>query len=145
MYKFRTMYRHLGDAAGIAQAKAGDQRVTPIGRFLRKRSIDELPQLLNVLRGEMSIVGPRPHPIGMLAAGQKYNQFVPYYSFRLVMRPGLSGWAQCNGLRGPTDAPDLARARIDHDVAYVQNFTTMLDAKVILRTLLRETLSGTGV
>lgn len=145
MLKFRTMYEHAGDASGIQQTTTNDLRVTPIGRFLRNKSIDELPQLINVLRGDMSIVGPRPHVEGMLAGGVPYEELVPYYKLRHDMRPGLSGWAQANGLRGPTLDTTVAKARVDHDLAYIQNFSLMLDAEIIWLTIKREFLSGTGV
>ena len=144
MYKFRTMYHDRGDATGVRQTIVGDSRITPLGRWLRRRSIDELPQLFNVLMGQMSIIGPRPHPIGMHAAGRRYDQLVPYYELRHLMKPGLSGWAQCNGLRGPTQDPELARARINHDLAYIQNFSLLLDLRIIVRTLIRELPYGTG-
>jgi lipopolysaccharide/colanic/teichoic acid biosynthesis glycosyltransferase len=145
MLKFRTMYVEAGDASGIRQTTANDSRVTPLGRFLRAKSVDELPQLINVLRGDMSIVGPRPHVEGMLAGGVPYEELVPYYKLRYEMRPGLSGWAQANGLRGPTHDAAVARARIDHDLAYIQNFSLLLDLKIILLTVQREFLTGNGV
>jgi lipopolysaccharide/colanic/teichoic acid biosynthesis glycosyltransferase len=144
MLKFRTMFHDMGDLSGVRQTTTGDCRITPLGRWLRRRSIDELPQLCNVLLGDMSLVGPRPHPIGMQAAGRRYDELVPYYTHRHAMRPGLSGWAQCNGLRGPTDDPDRARARIDHDLAYIQNFNLWLDMRIIVKTLARELPRGTG-
>jgi polysaccharide biosynthesis protein PslA len=145
VFKFRSMYTDLGDRTGVAQTLRNDPRITPIGRFIRKTSIDELPQLLNVIRGDMSLIGPRPHPIGMMAGGVAYDKLVPYYHFRHRMKPGISGWAQANGLRGPSDDASLAVARIDHDVAYVQHFGIMLDIKIILKTLRREFLSGSGL
>jgi lipopolysaccharide/colanic/teichoic acid biosynthesis glycosyltransferase len=145
MLKFRTMFVDAGDASGIVQTTANDSRVTPLGRFLRAKSIDELPQLFNVLVGDMSIVGPRPHVEGMLAGGRPYEELVPYYRLRHHMRPGLSGWAQANGLRGPTTDAAVAKARIDHDLAYIQNFSLMLDAEIIVLTIKREFFTGTGV
>lgn len=144
MLKFRTMYTDLGDTSGVKQTVANDPRITSIGAFLRRTSLDELPQLINVLLGHMSLVGPRPHPANMLAAGMDYRDLVPYYELRQAMKPGLSGWAQANGLRGPTDEADKARARIAHDMAYIQNFTVLLDIKVIARTIVREFMVGTG-
>ena len=93
----------------------------------------------------MSLIGPRPHPIGMLAAGNVYETLVPYYHARHVMRPGISGWAQANGLRGPTLDPQAAWARVDHDIAYIQNFSVLLDIKIIIRTVLREFVTGSGL
>lgn len=142
--KFRTMRTELCDASGVAQTVAGDPRVTPTGRFLRRTSIDELPQLINVLRGEMSLVGPRPHVRGMRAGGMNYRELVPYYDRRLEMLPGITGWAQANGLRGSTDDAAAARARVDHDIAYIQNFSLLLDIKIILLTMRREFLGGSG-
>lgn len=144
IFKFRSMYVEKGDPSGVAQTKPMDNRVTPIGRFIRRNNIDELPQLLNVLRGEMSIVGPRPHVPNMLAAGIAYDQLVPYYNMRLLMKPGLTGWAQANGLRGPTDNALKARSRVNHDIAYIQNFSVLLDIRIILKTLARELLSASG-
>lgn len=144
MLKFRTMYADLGDASGVKQTVANDPRITSIGAFLRRTSLDELPQLINVLLGHMSLVGPRPHPANMLAAGMDYRDLVPYYEMRYAMKPGLSGWAQANGLRGPTDEAGKARARIAHDMAYVQNFSVLLDIKIIFRTIIREFVAGTG-
>jgi polysaccharide biosynthesis protein PslA len=143
--KFRTMFAEKGDAAGVIQAQLADDRVTPFGRFLRTKNFDELPQLINVLLGHMSLVGPRPHVSGMLAGGIPYEDLVPYYELRLAMRPGLTGWAQANGLRGATRDPDRARARIDHDIAYIQNFSLALDIKTMALTLVREFPSGTGI
>ena len=143
--KFRTMHAEQGDATGFAQTRPEDNRVTPFGRLLRRTSLDELPQLFNVLAGDMSIVGPRPHPVRMLAAGTDYDRLVPYYAMRHTVRPGLSGWAQANGLRGPTDSEPLARARIDHDIAYIQNFSLWLDLKTIWLTVRHELWRGNGI
>jgi polysaccharide biosynthesis protein PslA len=145
MLKFRTIHAEYTDLSGIAQTKRGDARVTPLGRLLRRKGIDELPQLLNILMGEMSLVGPRPHVAGMKAAGIDYDDLVPYYDVRAAMRPGLTGWAQANGLRGPTDDAAASKARIDHDIAYIQNFSVWLDAKIVWQTFCREVLGGSGV
>lgn len=142
--KFRTMAAARCDGSGVAQTAANDQRVTALGRVMRRTSLDELPQLFNVLWGDMSLVGPRPHVPGMVAGGMSYRDLVPYYDYRLIMRPGLTGWAQANGWRGPTDRAENAMARIDHDVAYIQNFSLWLDLKIVWQTLRREFLSGTG-
>ena len=145
IFKFRTMFTDREDASGVKQTKANDDRVTPIGQLLRAKSIDELPQLINVLVGDMSLVGPRPHVAGMLAGGMTYETLVPYYGLRYRMAPGLTGWAQANGYRGPTDDPVLAFARIDHDLAYIQNFSLGLDIKIIVMTAWVELTRGTGV
>jgi len=142
--KFRSMREADCDASGVTQTRINDPRVTPVGRFIRKTSIDELPQLFNVLRGDMSLVGPRPHVANMLAGGRLYRDLVPYYGERLAMRPGITGWAQANGLRGPTRDPRLARERIDHDIAYIQNFSIWLDLKIIVMTIVREFFTGNG-
>jgi lipopolysaccharide/colanic/teichoic acid biosynthesis glycosyltransferase len=143
IFKFRTMYVDDCDD-GTRQAQANDARVTPIGRFMRATSIDELPQLLNVLIGDMSLVGPRPHVPGMLGGGVPYEELVPYYELRHCMRPGLTGWAQANRYRGPTDDPARARARVDHDIAYIQNFSLWLDLRTMLITLRQEIFGGGG-
>jgi lipopolysaccharide/colanic/teichoic acid biosynthesis glycosyltransferase len=140
--KFRTMHADAGDASGIEQTRIGDRRVTPLGRFLRRTSMDELPQLFNVIKGEMSLVGPRPHVAGMRAAGVPYEQLVPYYNLRLKVKPGVTGWAQVNGLRGPTTDAGVALARVDHDLAYIQNFSVWLDLRIIASTALREAFRG---
>lgn len=144
IYKFRTFYFHACDPTGISQATDNDPRVTPLGRFLRRANLDELPQLLNILRGDMSLVGPRPHAPGLQAAGMRYELLVPFYSLRQLAKPGLSGWAQVNGYRGPTDQPRAAYARIEHDLAYIQNFSLRLDLKIIALTLYRELRGGSG-
>jgi lipopolysaccharide/colanic/teichoic acid biosynthesis glycosyltransferase len=145
LLKFRTFYADHADNSGMAQTTDGDRRVTPFGRFLRRVSFDELPQLWNVLIGDMSVVGPRPHVDNMLAGGTDYRTLVPYYELRLAVRPGLTGWAQANGLRGPTVNADRARARIDYDIAYIQNMSLWLDIKIIFLTIWRELAGGTGL
>jgi lipopolysaccharide/colanic/teichoic acid biosynthesis glycosyltransferase len=144
IYKFRSMYLAQCSDDGVAQTVAQDPRIMPLGNFIRRTSIDELPQLLNVLLGDMSLVGPRPHVEGQLAAGERYSDVVPYYDYRLAMRPGLTGWAQANGFRGPTDNLLPARQRVDHDVAYIQSFSLALDLRIMLLTLRREFIGGTG-
>jgi polysaccharide biosynthesis protein PslA len=145
MLKFRTMYADAGDATGVKQTTANDSRVTPLGKFLRNKSIDELPQLINVLKGDMSLIGPRPHVANMLAGDVLYEELVPYYHHRYEMKPGLSGWAQANGLRGPTVDAALAKARIDHDLAYIQNFSLWLDIRIIVMTIRSEFFTGSGL
>jgi lipopolysaccharide/colanic/teichoic acid biosynthesis glycosyltransferase len=145
IFKFRSMRAEAGDVTGVKQTALNDDRVTPIGRFIRSTSIDELPQLMNILRGDMSVIGPRPMVSGQLAGGTGYRDVVPYYDFRHLVRPGLSGWAQANGLRGPTTDTVSAQQRVDHDCAYVQNVSLALDVKIILQTIRREFLTGSGL
>lgn len=142
--KFRSMRVEAGDVTGVEQTVKNDPRVTWIGRIIRKTSIDELPQLINVVRGDMSLVGPRPHVPGMRAGGMLYRDLVPYYDLRLTMLPGITGWAQANGLRGETMNARTARARVDHDIAYVRHFSLWLDIKIILMTLQNEFVGGSG-
>lgn len=145
IYKFRTMKSSECDDTGVAQTVDGDTRVTALGRFLRGKSIDELPQLINVLKGDMSLVGPRPHVLGMFAGGIPYEDLVPYYTARLQVRPGITGWAQVNGFRGPTTDAQAAVARIHHDLAYVENFSLALDASILVKTVAVELVKGTGI
>ncbi len=145
LYKFRTMRIEECDEGGLNQTVANDARQTKVGRFLRATSLDELPQLWNIMIGDMSVVGPRPMVEGQQAAGQDYREVVPYYDFRQLMPPGLSGWAQANGLRGSTKEHGPAKRRVDHDCAYIQNFSLALDIKIIVRTVIREFLTGSGV
>lgn len=144
VYKFRSMRTELGDATGVAQTVKNDPRITRIGAILRRTNIDELPQLINVLKGDMSLVGPRCHAIGMLAAGRLYEELVPHYHMRHRMRPGITGLAQMRGLRGPTDRSDKARARIVSDLYYVDNFSVWLDIKIMVGTVISELRGGKG-
>jgi Undecaprenyl-phosphate glucose phosphotransferase len=131
IYKFRTMTT-LDDGAVVQQAARGDARVTRVGRVLRKLSLDELPQLLNVLRGDMSLVGPRPHA---LAHDMEYRQAIALYAARHNMKPGITGWAQVNGWRGPTPELDLMIRRVEHDLWYVDHWSLWLDIKIMLLTI----------
>jgi putative colanic acid biosynthesis UDP-glucose lipid carrier transferase len=134
VYKFRTMYADQGDARGRQQTQRGDPRVTRIGAWLRRTSIDELPQLLNVLRGEMSLVGPRPHTPHMLIGDKEIFELVDEYSFRHRVKPGITGLAQVNGFRGAIDTPEHLRARIDYDLYYIDHWSLWLDIKIMFRT-----------
>ena len=142
--KFRSMRSDMGDPTGVAQTVKGDPRITRVGALLRKTNLDELPQLVNVFRGDMSLVGPRCHAIGMLAGGMQYEELVPRYHERHSIRPGLTGLAQMRGLRGPTDRPAKARARISADIYYVENFSILLDVQIILGTIASELRGGKG-
>src|SRR5262249_28096556 len=144
VYKFRSMRTDLCDSSGVAQTVRNDPRVTRIGAVLRRTNIDELPQLLNVLKGDMSLVGPRCHAISMLAAGMRYQELVPEYHQRHTMRPGITGLAQMRGLRGPTDKAAKARARIASDLYYIENFSIFLDLKIIVGTVVSELRNGKG-
>ena len=150
VYKFRTMYQGpppglaapppegqaiAGEAAGIgglAQATRQDPRVTRIGRFLRRTSLDELPQIFNVLRGEMSMVGPRPHAI---AHNEEFAKIIDQYMGRHRVKPGITGWAQINGLRGETDTPEKMERRVQADLYYIENWSIWLDMRILFRTL----------
>lgn len=144
VFKFRSMRNDLCDVSGVAQTVEGDPRVTRVGKLLRRTNVDELPQLINVLIGEMSLVGPRCHPIGMLAAGVPYEVLVPTYHERHVVKPGITGLAQVRGYRGPTTRKSRARARIYSDLYYVRNFSLLLDFKILFWTVSSELKGGTG-
>lgn len=130
IFKFRTM-RVLEDGPTIVQAQKNDPRVTPIGKWLRKTSIDELPQLLNVLKGDMSLVGPRPHAA---AHNTEYEQIIGNYAFRHHVKPGITGWAQVNGYRGETRTLDLMQKRVEYDLWYINNWSLGLDLRIIVGT-----------
>jgi len=142
--KFRTMHVDMCDSSGVRQTVENDPRVTPVGAFLRKSNFDELPQLINVLKGDMSLVGPRPHVPGMLAAGVPYEEFDPRYMDRHRVLPGITGLAQVNGFRGETREAYAARMRLEHDLAYIRQQSVLLDVKIILATVAREFFSGKG-
>ncbi|RXF69426.1 undecaprenyl-phosphate glucose phosphotransferase [Arcticibacter tournemirensis] len=130
-YKFRSM-KVNGDSDS-RQASKNDSRVTPIGRFLRKSSLDELPQFLNVLMGNMSIVGPRPH---MLQHTEQYRNIIDKYMVRHYLKPGITGWAQINGYRGETGSIELMEKRVKHDLWYLENWTPLLDIKIVFLTVI---------
>lgn len=132
IYKFRSM-RVLQDGGHVPQATRDDPRVTRIGRWLRQTSIDELPQLFNVLKGEMSLVGPRPHAV---AHNDHYRTIVANYASRHHVKPGITGWAQVNGLRGETPTLDSMAKRVEYDLWYVDHWSLWLDIKILLKTLL---------
>jgi Undecaprenyl-phosphate glucose phosphotransferase len=128
--KFRTMHV-MEDGASVTQATRNDRRITRVGRFLRRTSIDELPQLINVLRGEMSLVGPRPHAI---VHNEYYGEMLERYANRHQVKPGLTGWAQINGYRGETNAPELMQKRVEHDLHYIDNWSLWFDLRIIALT-----------
>jgi len=130
--KFRTMTTQ-DDGAIVVQASMNDPRITPLGKFLRRTSLDELPQFFNVLQGTMSIVGPRPHAI---SHNEQYRQLIQGYMLRHKVKPGITGWAQVNGLRGETQTIDKMKARIDYDLYYINHWSIWLDLKIIFLTIL---------
>jgi Undecaprenyl-phosphate glucose phosphotransferase len=134
MWKFRTMYHDLRDEGAVRQTSRADPRVTRVGRFLRRTSLDELPQLLNVIRGEMSIVGPRPHALSMMAMDQPMHEVIAEYSARHRMKPGITGWAQVRGCRGEINSHNKLRRRVAFDCEYINNWSLGFDMWIILRT-----------
>ena len=132
--KFRSMYTHLSDADAEQQALRGDKRVTAMGAWLRRTSLDEVPQLLNVLRGDMSLVGPRPHALATTAGGLALEEAVPVYASRHRVKPGITGWAQVNGYRGALDSVEKIVHRVNHDLYYIENWSLALDLKILWRT-----------
>ena len=131
IYKFRSM-RVVDDGPVVPQARPRDPRITPFGAFLRRTSLDELPQFINVLQGRMSIVGPRPHAV---AHNEQYAQLIKAYMVRHKVRPGITGWAQVNGYRGETDTVEKMRSRVECDLDYLRNWSFGLDLHIILRTI----------
>ena len=131
VYKFRSM-RTTDNGPVVVQATRNDSRITPLGAFIRRTSLDELPQFVNVLQGRMSIVGPRPHAV---AHNEQYRKLVKAYMARHKVKPGITGWAQVNGLRGETDTLDKMAARIEYDLEYLRNWTLGLDLLIIARTV----------
>ena len=136
VYKFRSMYTDMSDCHGRQQTIRNDPRVTRVGRVIRKTSFDELPQLVNVLLGNMSIVGPRPHPTGMQSDGHLLHDVLRDYASRHRVKPGLTGWAQCNGWRGETDTREKIVKRVEYDLYYIENWSVFLDLLTILKTVL---------
>ncbi len=126
--KFRTMKIHSEPEGEVIQASRDDDRITKIGHFLRRTSLDELPQLINVLRGEMSLVGPRPHAV---EHNESFKSRIPKYMLRHKVKPGITGWAQVNGFRGITDTEEKMALRIEHDLWYIQNWSLWLDIKIL--------------
>ena len=132
VYKFRTMYQ--SGSQEFKQAQRDDPRITRIGAFLRKTSLDELPQLFNVIQGSMSLVGPRPHPLKL---DEDFKYVIPALSSRYCVKPGITGWAQINGFRGETRRVSDMVSRIEHDRHYVKNWSLFLDVKILVLTVLK--------
>ncbi len=133
VWKFRSM-AVMENGDDVIQAKKGDSRITPLGSFLRKTSLDELPQFINVLEGSMSIVGPRPHAI---AHNELYRKMISGYMLRHKMKPGITGWAQINGWRGETNTLDKMQKRVDFDLDYIHNWSLSLDLKIICLSIFK--------
>ncbi|MGE5467691.1 MAG: exopolysaccharide biosynthesis polyprenyl glycosylphosphotransferase, partial [Ignavibacteria bacterium] len=131
VYKFRTM-TVCEDGAEIRQATRDDPRITPLGAFLRRTSLDELPQFINVLQGRMSVVGPRPHAV---AHNEMYRKLISGYMLRHKVKPGITGWAQVNGHRGETATLDRMQARLDFDLAYLRHWSLRLDLEIVVKTV----------
>lgn len=135
IYKFRTMDTETSAKAlsgeQVVQTTKSDSRVTRFGALLRKTSLDELPQFFNVLQGDMSIVGPRPHAI---VHDELYGKMIEAYNMRQLVKPGITGWAQVNGYRGETDTLEKMQKRVEHDIAYIQRGNVLLDLKIIMLT-----------
>jgi lipopolysaccharide/colanic/teichoic acid biosynthesis glycosyltransferase len=128
------MYDDRADPSGRNAVRKGDPRVTRVGRIIRKTSIDELPQLFNVLRGSLSLVGPRPHVVSAVARDKLYHEVVESYYARHRVKPGITGWAQINGLRGETDTFEKIRLRTEHDLYYIENWSIWFDLEILLAT-----------
>jgi Undecaprenyl-phosphate glucose phosphotransferase len=140
-YKFRSMHHGMTDLLGDRQATRGDARVTRLGKWLRALSLDELPQLLNVLKGDMSLVGPRPHPPNTKAEDKLFTDVVAKYAFRHRVKPGITGWAQVNGWRGETRTLDQIENRVACDLAYIENWSIWFDLRIMVLTITREIFS----
>jgi Undecaprenyl-phosphate glucose phosphotransferase len=132
--KFRSMYTNAADAAASRLVTKGDPRVTRVGRFIRKTSLDELPQLFNVLRGDLSLVGPRPHAPAAKADDRLYTDVVALYFARHKVKPGMTGWAQINGWRGETDTSEKIEKRVEHDLYYIENWSVLFDLYILALT-----------
>jgi len=137
VYKFRSMFVDQSDAAAARLVTKDDPRVTRVGRFIRKTSIDELPQLFNVLKGNLSLVGPRPHAVKAKAENRLYDEVVDGYFARHRVKPGITGWAQINGWRGETDTAEKIQQRVEHDLYYIENWSVLFDLKICLLTPFR--------
>lgn len=136
LWKFRSMYQEMTDPHAKVQTRRDDPRVTRVGRLIRRTSIDELPQLINVLQGTMSIVGPRPHALSTQTMGQNLEELVDYYAVRHRVKPGMTGWAQIHGYRGELDSIEKLQKRVDFDLFYIDNWSIWLDTRIVLSTML---------
>ncbi len=132
--KFRSMYVDMADQNAAKLVTKGDRRVTKVGRFIRRTSLDELPQLFNVLKGELSLVGPRPHALQAKAADHLYDEVVDGYFARHKVKPGITGWAQVHGWRGETDTREKIEKRVEHDLYYIENWSVFLDVYILFKT-----------
>jgi lipopolysaccharide/colanic/teichoic acid biosynthesis glycosyltransferase len=141
LFKFRSMYTHLSDIEANRQTSRDDPRVTRVGKWLRRVSFDELPQLFNVLRGEMSLVGPRPHAPNMRVEGQLLDAASSDYLLRYCVRPGITGWAQVHGARGQVVRQADLQRRVYYDLEYIREWSIRLDLKILMLTLTREIFS----
>ena len=135
VYKFRSMHQHMADAHAEKQTTRGDPRITRVGRFIRKTSLDELPQLFNVFGGSMSMVGPRPHATATKAAGILFEEAVKEYTSRHRVKPGITGLAQINGYRGETDTLEKIEKRVEFDLEYIENWSVWFDLYILFRTV----------
>jgi polysaccharide biosynthesis protein PslA len=140
-YKFRTMYADMTDVMAVRQTIRGDPRITRVGRWMRRVSLDELPQLLNVINGTMSLVGPRPHAPNTKAADKLFAEVVRQYALRHRVKPGITGWAQVNGWRGETTSVEQIENRVRCDLFYIDNWSFLFDLKIIAMTITREIFS----
>jgi putative colanic acid biosynthesis UDP-glucose lipid carrier transferase len=131
VWKFRTM-SVLEDGAKVTQATRNDPRITNLGKFLRRTSLDELPQFFNVLQGRMSVVGPRPHAV---AHNEQYRKIIHRYMWRCKVKPGITGWAQVNGWRGETDTHEKMEKRVEYDLEYLKNWSIWMDIKIVTKTI----------
>ena len=142
IYKFRTMRWNASAAAeDLRQTNRRDERITSLGRLLRASSLDELPQLFNVLKGDMSLVGPRPHAVDMRTEGRLGHEITDLYPQRHRVKPGITGWSQVNGARGATDTVEQLRRRVTLDLHYIENWSLLLDLKILALTA-REVIKG---
>ena len=141
VFKFRSMFVHLSDIEASRQTTRNDPRVTRVGKWLRRLSLDELPQLLNVLRREMSLVGPRPHALNMRIEGELLDVASGDYLLRYSVKPGITGWAQVNGVRGEVVRLEDLRKRIEYDLEYIRRWSVRFDLKILFLTATREIIS----